>query len=180
MKCPHCVDEVLLESVNIGSVDVNTCASCGGVWFDHDELRKVKDESLPSATWFDFDLWKSLDLFKTEEGTRVCPRDGSYLHTLTYGGSDIEIDACRECHGIWLDKGELAKIVDYVKQQSEYEVLSNYFSNVIREGKEVATGPEGFRSELADLMMLTHLFKYKFLVQHPTLAHIFTYWLPLT
>jgi hypothetical protein len=45
-------------------------------------------------------------------GQRVqCPRDGATLLRV-YSAIDksVIIDACPECHGIWLDGGEFAKL----------------------------------------------------------------------
>lgn len=38
-----------------------------------------------------------------------CPNDGSRLVELER--SDVLIDACPECRGVWLDRGELDKIL---------------------------------------------------------------------
>lgn len=39
-----------------------------------------------------------------------CPNDGATLTMSERGG--IEIDYCPECRGVWLDRGELDKIID--------------------------------------------------------------------
>lgn len=38
-----------------------------------------------------------------------CPIDGAELETVER--SDVEIDVCPACKGVWLDRGELEKIV---------------------------------------------------------------------
>ncbi len=38
-----------------------------------------------------------------------CPKCGMDLHTLTKG--HVELDTCFNCHGVWLDAGELEEIV---------------------------------------------------------------------
>ena len=38
-----------------------------------------------------------------------CPIDKEKLEPLIYE-DDVEIDQCSKCHGIWLDRGELARI----------------------------------------------------------------------
>ncbi|MFL5349819.1 MAG: zf-TFIIB domain-containing protein [Hyalangium sp.] len=38
-----------------------------------------------------------------------CPKCGMDLHTLTKGHVDIE--TCFNCHGVWLDSGELEQIL---------------------------------------------------------------------
>ena len=39
-----------------------------------------------------------------------CPNDGATLTISERGG--IEIDYCPECRGVWLDRGELDKIIE--------------------------------------------------------------------
>jgi Zn-finger nucleic acid-binding protein len=39
-----------------------------------------------------------------------CPTDGSTLTMSERAG--VEIDYCPECRGVWLDRGELDKILD--------------------------------------------------------------------
>ncbi len=40
----------------------------------------------------------------------VCPRDGSKLNRTNRSG--IEIEWCPQCKGVWLDRGELDKIIE--------------------------------------------------------------------
>ncbi len=39
-----------------------------------------------------------------------CPIDGSELRIADRSG--VEIDYCPQCRGVWLDRGELDKIID--------------------------------------------------------------------
>ena len=39
-----------------------------------------------------------------------CPKDGSTLATTRRSG--IEIDYCPDCRGVWLDRGELDKLIE--------------------------------------------------------------------
>lgn len=39
-----------------------------------------------------------------------CPVDGSTLQMMDRQG--VEIDYCPQCRGVWLDRGELDKIID--------------------------------------------------------------------
>lgn len=38
---------------------------------------------------------------------------------------DIEIDYCPKCRGVWLDKGELDKIIEFAKNYSNYSSSKN-------------------------------------------------------
>ena len=40
----------------------------------------------------------------------VCPRDGTQLVEVERSG--VRVDACRTCRGVWLDRGELEKILE--------------------------------------------------------------------
>jgi Zn-finger nucleic acid-binding protein len=39
-----------------------------------------------------------------------CPKDGATLQMMERQG--VEIDYCPECRGVWLDRGELDKIIE--------------------------------------------------------------------
>ena len=45
-----------------------------------------------------------------EKGPMACPVDGSALVMSERSG--IEIDYCPTCRGVWLDRGELDKIIE--------------------------------------------------------------------
>ena len=168
-NCVICKENEL-TNVKIGDIEVGYCEKCHGYWFEAGELRKVKDEKLENAKWLDFDLWKDFSHLKAIESSKRCPKDNVNLYTLNYSDSDIKIDACKECHGIWVDKGEFEKIINYIKDKSDSEILHNYAINYLKELEEVFTGPEGFRSELNDFLVVASMFKYKFLAQHPELS----------
>ena len=190
MKCLKCKNE-LLEKIKIGDVKIDRCSKCGGLWFEKDELRLAKDKKAPEARWVDvemkdksinwlqFDFWKDKIKFKVKEGMKYCPIDETPLYQVNYGDTPIEIDVCGICFGIWLDKGEFEKIIDYTKNKADYEMLHNYAKNLARETKEIFVGPESIKSEVADLLMLIKLLKYKLMVQHPKLVRLFS-GLPLT
>ncbi len=190
MKCPKCKKE-LSEKIKIGDVKIDRCSKCGGLWFEKDELRLAKDKEAPEAkwvdfeikdkslNWFHFDLWKDKMKFKLKKGIKYCPIDKAPLYQVNYGETLIKIDVCGICFGIWLDKGEFKKIINYVKNKAEYEMFHNYVKNLLQETKEIFVGPESVKSEMSDLLMLIKLFKYKLLVQYPGMVQLFSV-LPLT
>lgn len=51
-----------------------------------------------------------------------CPNDGETLVMTDRNG--VEIDYCPKCRGIWLDKGELDKIIE--KTGEHYSSKDNY------------------------------------------------------
>jgi len=191
MNCPKCKTKKLSEKVRISDVIIDRCPSCAGLWFERDELRLAKDKKVKKARWLDielkdkkldwfkFDLWKDKVKFKAKKDIDFCPACQTPLYKINYGDSDITIDVCPICQGIWLDRHEFKKIIKYLKNKADYEVLNNYVKNLISETKEIFVGPESIQSEIADLLMLTKLLKYKLVAQYPVLAKIILN-LPLT
>jgi uncharacterized protein len=73
-------------------------------YFAREEIekkRKLAHQQAQSMAAQQRENLKSLHLMK-------CPRCGMDLHKLTKG--DVEIDTCFNCHGIFLDAGELERL----------------------------------------------------------------------
>jgi len=186
MNCPECKTQKLSEKMKISDVMINWCLSCGGLWFERDELRLAKDKKVKDAKWIDvelkdesidwfqFKLWKDKVKFKAAKDIKLCPGCWTPLYKVNYGDSDIEIDICGICGGVWLDRGEFKKIIEYVKDKKDYELLNNYVKNLVLETKEIFIGPESVQSEASDLLVLIKLLKYKLATQYPTLMKLFS------
>ena len=161
-----------MEKVIFYGTEVDYCPQCLGIWLEKDELRQAKDEKDKDLRWLDIDLWKDKTKFKISQIQKYCPVCSVPLYSVKYTDSEIQVDLCNLCQGIWLDRGEFKKITDYLKEKGQEEILKNYFKNLIKEATEIFTGPETFRSELADFLAVLKLLNYKFIAQHPTISKI--------
>jgi uncharacterized protein len=47
----------------------------------------------------------------------VCPNDGTIMHEINY--NDVLIDVCPQCRGVWLDRGELARLLEIVRASAK-------------------------------------------------------------
>ena len=159
MKCPNGHDK--MQEIKIGNVKIDHCSQCEGMWFEKDELRLAKDSQDEYAEWFDIDLWKNEDSFKSAPSSGTCPVCEIPLHTIDYGDSGIKIDACNKCHGIWLDKNEFSHIIEFIKLKYPYELVYNYVKTLVEEGKEIFTGPESLKSEINDFLIVLKLLQFK-------------------
>ena len=167
MNCPN--DGEYLEKVLFHLVEVDYCPKCLGIWFDKDEFRRAKDGRDEQLNWVDVDLWRDKLKFHVSRGHKHCPVDRAGLTEVSYDNSKTKIDFCKMCGGIWLDRGEFKQIINYLKNKSDYEILHNYTKDLVLQLWEVFSGPETFREELEDFLMVLKLFNYKFMVQHPHL-----------
>ncbi|MBU0476448.1 zf-TFIIB domain-containing protein [Patescibacteria group bacterium] len=170
MVCPICKRK--LKSSIFYNVEVDYCPKCLGVWFGQDELRLAKDERDNNLGWLDIDIWKDRIKFKIVPGIRLCPNCRLPLYEVYYGGSKVIIDVCNLCQGIWLDRGEFKKLIEYLKEKADYEVLNNYVKNLLEEASEVFIGPETLREEVEDFLMILKILNYKFTTQYPDIVKI--------
>ncbi|MCD6270310.1 zf-TFIIB domain-containing protein [bacterium] len=170
MFCPNCKAE--LKKAVFYNTEVSYCPKCLGIWFDFDQLNRAKDEKDKDLNWLDIDLWEDQTKFKIAKKDKLCPVCSVPLYSVSYGDSDIEVDVCNLCHGIWLDRGEFKKIINYLEEKGKKEVLHSYFKNLLQEGIEIFTGPQSFREEIFDFLTLIKFLNYKFSVQYPNIKEI--------
>lgn len=170
MVCPIC--KKLLDKAIFCNTEVNFCPNCLGLWFEEEELRWAKDIKDRNLRWLDIDLWKDLKKFKISPGQKLCPACRLPLYEISYGDSDMKVDLCNLCRGIWLDRGEFKKIIGYLKKKADYEILENYTKNLLKEFWEIFTGPESLREEILDFLTILKILNYKFATQHPIITKI--------
>ena len=170
--CPSCGKP--LQSVKMGSVEVEECSSCKGVWFDQGELRQAKDEADPDLNWMDFDLWSATEQFETQPSSLSCPNCAIPLVSLMYGHSSVCVETCPTCKGTWLEKGEFKKILDSMEQDLVSKSFSEYIHDAVKEGAELLTGHESLVSEWKDFVTVLRLMEYRLFVENPTLLNTIT------
>jgi len=106
MKCPKCQIETLVE-FSLQDVAVDRCSSCLGVWFDAHELSELLAEDARYVAT----LGRGGENQLADDKRGKCPRDRADLLRV-YSSIDrsVVLDACADCHGIWLDSGEFQKL----------------------------------------------------------------------
>jgi hypothetical protein len=95
-----------------GAVTVDVCAgSCGGIWFDAFELKKV-DEHAESAGDILLEIARNPATCVDLTRKRICPRcPGIVLMRHFFSRARrVQVDECPACGGFWLDAGELSSI----------------------------------------------------------------------
>ncbi len=178
MICPNCKKETL-EKINLYKNQIDRCSQCQGLWFDYDELRKVKDEKDENLKWLDIDLWKENKEFRASYLKKLCPLCQKTLYEVEYGDSDIKIDICNSCKGVWLDQGELEKIIAYLKRRVSTDSLAKYFKHAFKEAGEIFAGPEELSSEVKDFLLVSKFLQYRLYSQYPIIKDIIIH-LPFT
>jgi Zn-finger nucleic acid-binding protein len=158
----HDLDHVVFEE----------CPQCGGIWIKQEDLRKAKDMTDPDLGWMDFEIWREEERFQPQLSTLNCPNDNIPMVSIKYGETDVQIDYCPQCQGLWLDQGELEKIIRSLELELDRMNASEYVQASLTEAKELLTGKESFASEWRDLMTVLRLFEYRALSEKPGLAKV--------
>ena len=121
--CPLC--RTPMNAVKISGVEIDFCRQgCKGLWFDNYELIKLDEVHEGSGDELQEILSAQL-VDDTRSHKLTCPRCDIPLKRRKYrAGSDVEIDTCYGCNGIFLDSGELAVIranyEEIQKKSAEY------------------------------------------------------------
>jgi len=172
VDCPKSHDS--LENVDVGGIQIGQCPRCEGMWFDRDELRVLKDrEDDGDYKWVHVDLWKDVDKFRARRQQRyACPKDGTPMTTVHYGESEVVVDICSKCQGVWLDKEEYREIVRYLEDTVDSSSSEDYLKDVREELVQLFEGREGPLGALKDVGKILYLLQLRFTVEHPTFAEI--------
>jgi len=106
MNCPKCQTATLAE-FKVEKIAVDRCSTCDGIWFDAQELSQLLVEDARQVA----ELRRGARREPLDDKRGRCPRDGAELLRI-YSAIDrsVTLDACADCHGIWLDGGEFEKL----------------------------------------------------------------------
>lgn len=136
MKCPFCTAR--LEQIISYGTSVDICKACGGVWFDPGELKNCIDfllnntDKIPEAyPNLEREVVRVRDL---AESKRACPKCSVSMEKFNYSyDSNVILDKCDSCSGIWADMGELYKLAVYMKGNKNVQGIANYLVEHTRE-----------------------------------------------
>ena len=187
MNCIKCLVE--MKCVIIGSVELNECPACGGVWFDSEELHTVKDQRNPDLNWMDLKVpepdreafpeacfdWLVMDYIdmpdsKSFRKSLLCPKCVMPILPLIYNGSSVQIDFCTKCEGIWLDRGEFEKILAELEFRMHSMSLKECICASLRQAKEIFVGREMVLSEWRDFSTVIRILHCKVLCEREAIA----------
>lgn len=121
--CPDCSLNMSAQIFHGLALDV--CPQCAGIWFDQDELSallnndprcliELEEKTVPTPN------------HQTFGGpTRIeCPDCSESLDEYHYlYSSSLILNSCPECGGIWVQEGELKKLIE-IHNQSHEETLT--------------------------------------------------------
>lgn len=111
LKCPR--DGMELRPTQEHGVPVAECPTCHGGWYDLHAL-----EELEATATQDPEARAGTIEYLENEDTLTCPSCGKKMQTFDYRAHDLQLDACDEEHGFWLDAGKSERVREIMRQRA--------------------------------------------------------------
>lgn len=172
--CPACGAK--LDLYSILSMKFEGCPKCHGMWLTKDELRKLKNKvGIGQLHWLNSEV-DNLEKTAVVPGKRVCPKkDGGKLVSVVFGKSSVVLDWCPKCHGIWLDRGEFDKVIEYLTTEQGNAGFKDVEKEIAEDVKNLwKGGPEGRVAEIGDIAAALTTFLNFYVFEHPALYKAMT------
>lgn len=109
MFCPR--DNAELKTEREHGIQVDRCPTCRGGWYDYDELAALE------STVADGDQRLGTIEYAKHVSTLACPVCEAPMHAFNYRAYNLELDACAEGHGWWLDAGESDRVLAVMRER---------------------------------------------------------------
>ncbi|MDH5762684.1 MAG: zf-TFIIB domain-containing protein [Nitrospinota bacterium] len=130
MNCPACNNE--MKALSVTGVKVQACeGSCGGLWFEWREIKKLKDRIAGAgAVLLHVERAEGVHIFRDVQ--HPCPH---CIHSLLYRHCfsrefHYEIDQCAKCAGFWVDVGALSGLPLQSPTEKDRQKAAAYFKNL--------------------------------------------------
>ena len=116
LDCPQCsreMTEVAARATPGTLIQLDQCRQCGGIWCDKWELFPLDRDEAEKLDPIDEErLRKKIQLTKK---TLYCPRCADELAVFADPilPKDIQLQRCRHCDGLWLNRGQFRRYKEY-------------------------------------------------------------------
>jgi Zn-finger nucleic acid-binding protein len=127
MICPGCQSSLTFEQVYY--CKIYPCTRCDGIWLREEIFPRLAGSLAVNVDKPDHDY---LNLFKpgkvalpdSKSRPRLCPECHAAMKEFNFAyDSNIFLDKCPRCGGIWTDAGEILKVAGHLKMDPRiYEV----------------------------------------------------------
>lgn len=128
MICPICSCE--LRKIKSKNVIIDVCRNCSGIWFDSGELQLFLQQIIesPDITPESTRLFTPRHVETSHpsvQENRVCPKCSVVMKTFNYAyDSNVFLDKCQNCDGIWAEAGEVKQIARFLKKDPKVMVIA--------------------------------------------------------
>lgn len=135
MICPVCKSDLTEQYYH--QVSVMVCNQCKGIWFEEGALRDYVEGMLiekPDIPEQPITLEKIPVIAEREikDPIKLCPKCSKEMehHNYCYD-SNIILDRCDACQGVWVDDGKVEKIAQYHKVNPRVDVVGTVIAQQV-------------------------------------------------
>jgi Zn-finger nucleic acid-binding protein len=114
LKCPRCREP--MQALRLGTTTVRECAACGGLWLDPASLQRLSDDREERAGVVSVLAARVPASTAPPDVVRYvpCPQCEKLMNRKNFAqSSGVILDVCAD-HGVWLDRGELERVLGFV------------------------------------------------------------------
>jgi Zn-finger nucleic acid-binding protein len=114
LPCPRCKEP--MELMRIGGTTLRSCMACGGLWLDPSSLQRLCDTREERASVVSVLAARVPTSSGVQDVVRYipCPSCTKLMNRLNFAhSSGVILDVCKS-HGVWLDRGELQRVLGFV------------------------------------------------------------------
>lgn len=126
MRCPIC--KGLLRAEKHDYVEFHICTACRGIWVAGEQFRALamrvaSEGQVPSSAKLTFRPRQVLKP-SADNPPRQCPVCRKPMQEFNYAcDSNIFLDRCRQCRGIWLDPNEIIDIAAHIQYNPDVDAV---------------------------------------------------------
>lgn len=116
-NCNHNLTPLTVKPDPQSSLELDHCFFCGGVWFDHYEINRIRlDQAEKLASH------KKIDSNTKYTGTNQCPRDNTKLLRKTGENipQNVTVISCPTCGGNFITQKDLMNLKDAQSKRLDY------------------------------------------------------------
>jgi Zn-finger nucleic acid-binding protein len=130
LNCPAC--EAPLVPVVLGQTILNECGRCFGVWLDTQTFEQICAEREQQAVILGRPEPQEIDVNRAWRYL-PCAACGHLMQRVNFAGqSGVIVDVCRD-HGVWFEREELRRIVEFIRAGGMYEAREAQLERLERE-----------------------------------------------
>lgn len=167
--CPACGHT--LNAYQISSMPFEACPNCQGMWLFKDELRLLKNRvNGGSLRWLNDEI-EAIEKTSVVATDRPCVKCRTVkMVSVIFGKSSIPIDWCRQCHGMWLNRGGFESIVQYLEAELHDMLPKEIEKRALEDVRRIWNGgPEGRIEDARDAGRAVSALINATIFEHPRL-----------
>lgn len=132
MNCPTC--KIPISPVSYAGQTIDRCKKCHGTWFESGEMGPVLTELANQSSIPEKDTKKACThdapVAPPTDPEKVCPHCDVQMSVMNYAyNSNIFLDRCATCKGVWVDEKNLEPLVRHVQGSTADRELASLVTN---------------------------------------------------